>query len=172
MILFPGSSGSGKTTLAAALAARGWGYYSDELAIIDPDALTVSPLPLPMSIKPGSLGALQRYYPNLPRSPVHHRADGKKVRYLLPHAAQLPNDGNRAPIKAIVFPRFRQGAEIHLASISKIQALQRLADTGSSERDLTGRDVQSMIWLVERHPCYELLFDDVVDAAAILDQIS
>jgi len=34
--VLPAPSGSGKTTLTAGLVAAGWGYLTDELAILDP----------------------------------------------------------------------------------------------------------------------------------------
>jgi hypothetical protein len=49
-----GASGSGKSTLAAELVRRGFRYLSDEVAAIDPRTLSVTPVPLPLVLDPGS----------------------------------------------------------------------------------------------------------------------
>ena len=170
-MIFPGEAGSGKTTLVAALLAHGWLYFSDELAVLNGDDQHVSPLPLPMSIKPGSVQPLEGYYPKLGGRPVHQREDGKKVRYLSPAPHQLPAalDGS-APVDYLVFPKFIQGAKNRLAPLDKMAALQRLAGTGSSNRAFTDRDVEAMIALVEKRPCYELIFSDLSQAVFLIEK--
>jgi hypothetical protein len=53
-VLLTGESGSGKTTIVAALVQDGYGYLSDEAAVIEPDALLVMPWPRPLDFKPGA----------------------------------------------------------------------------------------------------------------------
>lgn len=170
-VVFPAEAGSGKSTLAASLAARGYRYLSDELAVLDLDSLKITPLPLPMSLKPGSLEALQRHYPSLALYSVHHRADGKLVRYLLPPKDSLftEKDG-KTRIRALVFPLYRKGEGNRLAVLEKAEALRRLALTGSSNREFTPADVKAMIKVVERNPCYELVFNDLEEAVLLLEK--
>ena len=169
--LFPAEAGGGKTTLAAILAARGFYLYSDELAVLDVEGLGVSPLPLPMTVKAGSLAALERYFPGVANLPAHPRADGKTVRYLAPPPASLPPAGApNAVVRAIVFPGFIPGAATRLAGLDKVEALRRLARTGSSTRDYRAGDIQAMIALVERNPCFELCYSDPGEAALLVEQ--
>ncbi|MCB2148560.1 MAG: PqqD family peptide modification chaperone [Deltaproteobacteria bacterium] len=168
-VMFPGEAGSGKTTLAAALMAHGCRFFSDELAVLNLSDLCVSPLPLPMSIKPGSVKPLESYYPGLADRPIHLRTDGKKVRYLSPSVKNLPEVvENSSPVDFLIFPKYIKGAEDRLAKIDKMEALQRLAKTGSSNRVFTSRDVEAMITLIERRPCYELVFSELPQAVSIL----
>jgi len=44
--LLCGHSGAGKSTLVADLLARGWTYFSDEFAVVDPCNATVFPFPI------------------------------------------------------------------------------------------------------------------------------
>ena len=164
-VVLPGEAGSGKTTLAAALVARsGFSFYSDELAVVDVATLTVIPFPLPMSIKPGSLPVLARDYPGLSAVSVHPRSDGKEVRYLLLPRESLPSAGTAGKVHCIVFPSYLAGVTGRLNLLEKGHAMQRLVRTGSSNRDMTGADVRAMIALVEKVPCYELVFSELGDA--------
>lgn len=49
-VVMVGPSGAGKSTLVAALAARGWGYLTDEVAAIELDTATVVPYPKPIAL--------------------------------------------------------------------------------------------------------------------------
>jgi hypothetical protein len=173
MVLFPAEAGSGKTTLAAALAARGWRFFSDELAVLDIGDLSVAPFPMPMSIKPGSVQALGRYYPGLASGALYHRADGKHVRYLSPPPESLKGVGNSAShIDIIVYPIYREGSKTRLAPLTKIDALQRLAATGSSDRKFLSADIEAMLALVERTPCFELVFSNLEEALELLEELT
>jgi HprK-related kinase A len=170
-LILPGEAGSGKTTLVATLLMHGWRFFSDELAVIDVEKGTVAPLPLPMSIKPGSVKVLERYYPGLAALPVHLRTDGKLVRYLSPSLNSFPAavDGTAA-VNALIFPKYMDESRNRLESIAKIEALQRLAATGSSNRAFTDWDLACMIGLVESRPCYELVYQDLDQAVALIER--
>lgn len=170
MIVFPGEAGSGKTTLAAALALNGFRFFSDEIAAFNVEDFSVSPLPLPMSIKPRSVRPLSQYYPGLAKSPVHLRSDGKRVRYLSPPPQSIEGIFDiSATVSCFVFPQYKEGAENRLNEMDKFRAMQCLAKTGSSNRDITSRDVETMITLVEQNPCYEIVYSDLSTAVELLE---
>ena len=171
-VMFPGEAGSGKTTLTAALLMNGSRYYSDELAVINVDDLHVSPLPLPMSIKPGSVKPLERYYPGLKHRHIHRRSDGKMVRYLSPSPHNLPTGERSSQIDVLIFPKYIEGIENRMVALNKTEALRRLARTGSSNRVFTNRDVGAMIALIERKPCYEMRFSDLHQAVSQLKNLA
>ncbi|MEH6543087.1 MAG: PqqD family peptide modification chaperone [Porticoccaceae bacterium] len=168
-LIFPANSGAGKTTLCAVLMAKGWGCLSDELAILNPVEALVTPLPLPMSIKSGSIDPLRRYYPELVSYPLHHRADGKQVRYLPIKALDAVNKRDSYALSAIVLPTYSPGENTKLLSVSKIIALEKITETGSSERLLTVEDIRSLISLIEKIPCYQLVYGSTEEAADVLD---
>ncbi len=53
-----GPSHSGKSTLAAAAATRGWRHLSDDMGLVDVDALTIAPYARPMMLRPGGRALL------------------------------------------------------------------------------------------------------------------
>jgi hypothetical protein len=169
-VMFPAEAGCGKTTLVAALAARGHLFFSDELAVLEPESLKLRPMPMPMSIKPGSIPTLERHYPGLSAKPLHPRADGQLVRYLTPPGASLPGqDFCGATLEAIIFPLYKAGAKTSLQPLDKIIALQRLVQTGSSDRELEAGDIEALIGMVEKHPCYTLEYADLTEVIALLE---
>jgi hypothetical protein len=165
IILLPAESGSGKTTLTAGLVANGWEFLSDELAAIDLSTRTVIGIPFPLSIKPGAVELLSRYYPELGQQKTHHRPDGKKVKYL---ALQNPNSLNETNIDAIVFPKYNPASQTTLDTLDKTTALERLSKTGSSERPLTLEDVKAMVSIIEQTPCHELMISDLTQAVEMI----
>ncbi len=169
-ILFPAEAGKGKTTLAAFLASQGNIFFSDELAILDVQRLTVLPCPLPMSVKSGSVGVLSPYYPDLPKLAAYIRADAKEVRYLLPPLASMAPITDVARVGAIVFPQFSANADSRISALDKATALALLVRTGSSDRDLDPVDISAMIRLVENSPCFELIFSDIEEAGYLLEK--
>ena len=56
---------------------------------------------------------------------VHHRVDGKTVRYLPPPRSRRPN-GACLPVSRIIFPKYDQTASTALAPLSRGVALRRL----------------------------------------------
>lgn len=170
-VMFPGEAGNGKTTLVAALLAHGGRFYSDELAVIDVDDLHVFPLPLPMSIKPGSVKPLERYYPGLSHRHIHLRTDGKRVRYLSPFPNDIPSADSYSQVDFLIFPKYIDGAENHIVAVDNTDALRRLALTGSSNRNFSERDVEAMIALVEKRPCFEITFSDLHRAVSQLKEL-
>ena len=166
LLLLPGESAFGKSTLAAALATHDWVLYSDELAPLNPDTLKVAPFPLPIGIKSRSLSALQSYYPDLTAQAACRRADGQFVRYLATSQISLADpDANPAPVAALIFPRYRPDAVTCLTRLTPLQALERLAQTGSSERPLRSKDVEALLALAGQRPCWSLDYCNLEEAA-------
>lgn len=170
VILMPAESGCGKTTLAAALTSHNWHYFSDEIAALEKKNLCVSPLPLPMSIKLGSIGPLSNYFPELKELPSYQREDGKIVRYILPPSQNLPKNLKVSfPVNYLVFPKFNNASPTRLYSIDKYEGMKRLTKTGSSNRDFTKSDLEAMISLIEKSPCFELVYSDLNEAIFLLE---
>jgi len=169
VLMLPAGSAAGKTTLTALLLRRGYDFYSDELAVVDIKDRTVTPFPMPMSIKPGSLDIMASGYPELKRAFFYRRPDGRQTAYVPPpKQTRLPSDA-RAVIRAFIFPTFRKHNPTRLARISKPDALNRLFMTVSSNRDLKAPDISTILHLIERTPCFRLPFSDANKAADIID---
>ncbi len=166
-LLLPAQSGSGKSTLAAALSASGWTYLSDELAVLDPQTLCVAPFALPIGLKDKSMAALDAFIPGVADLPRHVRMDGVGVRYLPP---LNPPPAAPLPVAALVFPRYAAAAPATMTPLPPLEALQRLADTGSSARPLVSQDVKAMLQLASL-PSYALHFSELDIALEAIKKI-
>ena len=168
-ILLPGPPGSGKTTLTAALTAAGFGYLSDEAALVEPTpdgSLAVRPVPLALTVKRGSLDLLAGLYPGLRELAEHSRQDGRDVRYLSPPpAARLPD--RPLPVRSLVFPHV--GARTRLSPLSRIEALSRLlGECLALPEDLTPERVRMLVRWMRRLECYELSLGSLEEAVALV----
>ncbi len=127
-LLLPGVAGSGKSTLTAALAKKGYTYFSDEYGLLEHDSLAVRAVPLPLCVKSSGSEVIAELYPGLMALPAHTRFDNKVVRYMPPPG---PQDGVldlRRPVEAIIFPRYDPLAETCLTPLRKVEALHRLME--------------------------------------------
>jgi hypothetical protein len=116
--ILPAPSGSGKTTLVAGLIKAGFGYMSDEIALVD-KYLKVQPLPVSLSIKQSAWELISELYPKLASATTHRRLqDDQLVRYLQPFCYSISQNDRSISLKNIVFPRHVPGG---MAAISQLE---------------------------------------------------
>lgn len=169
--LFPGAAGSGKTTLAASLACRGYQFFGDELALLDPGNGLIAPLPLPMSIKAGAFSLLSPLYPELDHLPIYRRADGKEVKILPPVFNRALNLAERVKPAAIIFPQYDSTVPSQIVPLGKTVTISRLVSLCSSSRPLHEQDILAMIRLVDDTPCYGAVYAEADTVYDLIEDI-
>ncbi|MEQ3638396.1 MAG: HprK-related kinase A [Alteromonas sp.] len=125
-ILFPASSGSGKSTLATYLGYSGWQMFSDEMALIDPNTLEVSPLYRPASLKNKSIDVIKALCENVNLSNITrgtHKGDIAHAR--LYTCGQFGHFVPSKP-KFVVFPRYVPHKETTIRMISSVESFAML----------------------------------------------
>ncbi len=166
-VLLPAAAGSGKSSLTAALVHRGFRYFSDEVALIEPTTFHVSPMPLAMCIKSTGWDLMARYYPGILSLPVHVRIDEKVLRYIPPPAdsvAQAP-----MPVSHIIFPRYEEAAPNRLERVNRSEALGRLMNECLALRQrLDQTNVRQLVHWIAGIECYELTFSSLETAAQLV----
>ena len=164
------SEGSGKSTLAAFLASRGWRYFNDDLAVVDPSGPTVLPLPVALGVKRGSRVLLEPLYPALRTAPVH-RYRRKAARYVaVPRESMATSP---APLGAIVLSRYEAGAKTTLRRVTPAEAAQHVMQAGI----IFGPPLrpEMMEWMgrfFQCVPCHRLQYSDLCEAETALRTIS
>jgi hypothetical protein len=165
--LLPAPSGRGKTTLVAALAAAGFAYFSDEVAVLDPSSGALLPFPKPLGIKAGGRRVLRRAYPALAREIPRRRIDGRGL-WLLPPPPSAPPPCP-VPVRAIVLPRYVPRGRTGLVRVSPSEAFaEALPQLAGSEEHAT-RNLRALVAAIRGAACYRLTVGRLDSAVRLLE---
>lgn len=171
-LLMPGSSGSGKSTLTAVLCRAGYSYFTDELALLEESTFAVRAIPLGLCIKDTAWDLMTKYYPQLPDMAVHHRGDGKIVRYLTPPCDSEGPVGASSPVRHIIFPKYDASAPTGLSPLGKGATLQRLLrECVSLPVRLNKRRIAELLTWIELVPGCELRFSSLDQAVSLIQNL-
>ena len=172
-LLMPGQSGHGKSTLTAALAANGFDLLGDDTIVLVKDDLSARAVPMGICVKDGSWELLRPYYPELDSLAIHHRGDGKIIRYLRPDTESLCRTQRRSwPVRWMVFPNHAAGVETGLAPISHAEALRRMMDGFCPIYDrLEREEIAQLVAWIEGVDCYDLSLSRLDQAIGLLREL-
>jgi hypothetical protein len=161
----------GKSTLAAYLVAQGFDFLADEPALLQLDTGSVSPLPLPISLKEGSWSILRPHWPQLAGSPVHLRSDGTQIR--MAHPSQQSCSSRSRRLTQIVFPRYALSSPLaEIESLSPLYTLRLLTEGGLLlAKRFAREDFEAFLQLVWRTPAYILRYSSLEEARRMLHEI-
>ncbi len=171
VIILPAPPGSGKSTLCAAMSFSGWRLFSDELTLIDPESLSITPCTRPINLKNNSIDILAR---RVTGSQFSTRSeDTKKGTVCL---MQPPNESvRRMHVKgdpcAIVFPKYVPDAEANLYPMSKLSSLQSIIDNSFNYHILGERGFDSACALLNQAQCFRLEYSVFEEANTLLSQL-
>jgi hypothetical protein len=158
-VVLAGRSEAGKSTLAGWLTHRGWGFLTDEAALVDPDTLIVSPFWRPIGVRrPGPLDPL------LGDAPSEGFGDNE---WLVP-ASTIGALAAAAPLASIAFPSLAPNEPTALSPVSPAVALVELTQhfPGLIEGGRAG--FRRLARLVETVPAYMLRFHGLDEAERAL----
>lgn len=159
VVVLAGRSGAGKSTLAAWLTHRGWGFLTDEAALVDPETLIVAPFWRPINVRrPGPLDVILAdvYTDDIPGGEV-----------LVP-ASAIGRLADAAPLHSIAFPRITPEDQVGLISTSPAAALVELTKHFPGLIAGGRAGFRRLARLVEAVPAYMLSFHDLDDAERTL----
>jgi len=83
----------------------------------------IIPLPVPLSVKPGSVKVLSDLHPALSDA-VRYRTKGLEARLLVPPIGAW--DQEPLPLQKLIFPSFKKGAKAEALRVSAFDAVERL----------------------------------------------
>jgi len=169
-MLLVGASGSAKTTLAAALLANGWDYLSDDMILLEPQALRAVAMPYSLGFKRGGWELVASHFPDHRPPVVHLRPDGKAVRYLSP---PRPRRGFAHPrsIRWVVFPRLSPTSRGSIRPLRRLEGVQRLMQHCCGiPNPLTPEDVGRLLRWSADVRWFDMELDDLPIALARLTQ--
>ena len=167
-IIIPGRSGSGKSTLTAALLARGYQLFSDEVALLAKDGSLV-PIPLGLGLKEGSWAVLENEYPALAAESVHTRWDGNRIRYLQPGIISFAQVGDDCRAMHLCFPRYQPGSSGRVERIGTVNALRYLTEAGYQIAGLPAENAERIVAWMRGLSCFTLTYSSTTEAMQLLD---
>lgn len=170
-IILPAPSGSGKSSLVLALLRRGYHYFSDELAVIDPSTGSLHAFPKPLTIKntalfPDLVGQHACWY----GPPGEHRPDGG-VWYLHPCDVGLGVGIEAVPVRCIIFPHYSTNATPALHPLSAGQALRSLFQNTFNALHFDNQSLHILARLVNEAHCFALTSGNLEQTTALIDAV-
>ena len=166
-ILLPAEAGSGKSSLTAALMHSGLGYYSDEVALIEPDSFQVPPVPLAICVKSTGWNVMLGMFPELTSLRTHIRDDDKTVRYCAPPSGSVQKQP--AKVSHIFFPRYAKDSVTALTPLRHSEAVTRLlGQCQAAPRRLSRDDVRDIVRWISTIDCYALSFSSLEEAVQLV----
>lgn len=170
-IIFPGEPGAGKSTLCAALVSRGWRLLSDEMVLIDPGDLRITPVPRPIGLKNESIGIMQKFDSGtIIGPPVTDTAKGT-VAHMRPPTDSVDLSDRTASPEQIIFPNFSAGSETKLNEIEKAHSLTRIAEQSFNYHIQGAGGFRTLERLVSRCPAFDLKYSQLDSAIAEIDAL-
>lgn len=163
-VVLPADSGSGKTTLVTGLIRAGFGYLTDEAAVIDPDTLLVHPFPKALTIKESA----RDVWPDLaPRK----KGSGNGYWQVDPETIRPDCLAEPARVGLIVFPRYVAGAATELTPLSPATGCALLGRNSFNLYRWRARALPVLARVASIAPAYRLIsgnLDEAVDAVTRL----
>lgn len=172
-VLLPARAGSGKTTLTAGLLQAGATYFSDEIALLGGAEMHLTPVPLALTVKAGSVQPLESRYPHLMQLAEHLREDQVRVRYLPPPRVTQPDPDRQERVRWIVFPQYAPGTPTTLTTVERPEALRRLLDQASVNRlRMDEANAEALVKWMRGVECYELRHSSLDEAVSKLLELA
>lgn len=162
-VLFPAPPGSGKSTLTAYLSRNGWRLLSDEMALITPLSLEVSPFVRPICLKNDSIDLVKTWFPDAIFSSVATDTHKGDVVHMAPDKASVDGQNECAEIVGVVFPKFSKGTFCDVFEMDKSTAYTALAENAFNFSVLQDRGIQSVINVAEKVPAFEVKYDNLAE---------
>lgn len=170
-IMLPGEPGAGKSTLCAALVSRGWRLLSDEMALIDPDHLRVTPVPRPIGLKNDSIDIIRQFDSKAVIGPsVSDTAKGT-VAHLCPPDDSIAVADKDAAVTCIIFPTYSADTATRFGAVSRTTALSRIAEQSFNYHILGAVAFRTLERLVSVTPVYDLGYSQLDDVISHIDRL-
>lgn len=170
-LIFPGSPGSGKSTLCAGLVTQGWRLLSDEMALLSLKTGLLTPIPRPISLKNQSIDIIKSIPGNFfVGESVHDTAKGTVAHMSAPQNS-VERSHELAKPSAVIFPKYRNGAETDLSPLSKGRTFLALADNSFNYHVLGETAFSALTTMIDQCKCYNFTYQDLDSAYETMDRL-
>jgi hypothetical protein len=167
-LLLSGSPGAGKSTLTIALEAAGFEYQGDDIALLERSG-KVQGVAFAATAKTGAWPLIRAVRADVDDARIHHRPDGKRVRYLPP----ARKAGAQAhPIGWVIRLNRRPGAAAMLAPLQSFDTLSDLlGEAHSRSGGASIKDLNVLLRALSDARCHELVYSDLTQAVQAIQRM-
>jgi len=166
-VLLPAASGSGKTTLVAGLVRAGFGYLSDEAAVLDPVTGVVHPYAVHLSLKAASRDRFPETKPDdadLAFSGGTWHVDPDVIR---PGAV-----ASACEVGFVIAHRYEPGATIRIEPLTPAEACVELVQNLMLARRDTPRSLDLLARICRASRSYRLVHGDLDTAVEAIGDLT
>lgn len=169
-ILFPAPPGSGKSTITAYLAFNGWRLLSDEMALINPNTLEVTPFVRPICLKNQSIDLARNWFPEAHFSTIAKDTHKGDVIHLSPPEFSWEQSTVPAKIVGVVFPKYMPNNDLTIYQLSKLEAFAELANNAFNYGVAGKTGFETLTKVIDQSSCFEIHHSQLSDVKEFLEQ--
>ncbi|MGQ8364656.1 HprK-related kinase A [Glaciecola sp. 1036] len=169
-ILFPAPPGSGKSTLTAYLANHGWRLLSDEMALITPYELNVTPFVRAICLKNASINLCKQWFPDLAYSDTAFATHKGDVAHMAPSDNSLACAREQARVVGVVFPNYDKSLFLDIYELDKANAFMQFANNAFNFNLLGTLGFDTATALIENAFLYEIHYNNVEEVERFLSE--
>ncbi len=170
--MMPAETKKGKTTLTLALVREGYGFMSDEFAVLDRQGI-LHPYPRSLSVRGDTL----RLFPELNRRRMEFPMISNPVDSLYsvdPWSTFPVKPGRPCAVRYVIFPTYEPSADPAIRAISRMEAVRRLVGTrnfislGRADKQYALDFLLSVLLEAE---CFDLTTGDLRKTTALVNSL-
>jgi len=161
-IILAGDSGIGKTTMALALMLRGFTPFSDDVALIDPQTMSLQPLRRAFHINADTWPLLE----GLAGGQIRSEADDVTGYFAPAQWAHAP-----VPVKWVLFPERVPGGTPQLLPLQPAQAASALIENSGTLTRSPRLALSTISRLVEHATCCRFIVSDLERSVALVQKL-
>jgi hypothetical protein len=166
-VLLPASSGSGKTTLVAGLLRAGFGYLSDEAAVVDPATATVHPYATHLSLKAASRDRFPEARPD-----EADLAFSGGTWHVDPDAIRSGAVASACVVGFVIAHRYEPGASVQIEPVTPGEACVDLVQNLMLARRDTPRSLEALARICRASRNFRLSHGDLDGAVAAIEGVT
>jgi HprK-related kinase A len=170
-LVMPALPGSGKSTLTAALSLSGWRLLSDEFGAVSLDTGAMHPVLKPAALKNGSIDVIRRFAPHVELGPLFPKTRKGTVAHVAPSRQAVSQVHTPAQPAAVLLPRWQEGSKTEFLPVDERMAFSTLAFNAFNYNVLGADGFRRVVTLVRQCPAWQLIYSDLGDALARLDDL-
>lgn len=169
--ILPAPPGFGKSTLCAGLISRGWRLLSDELTLISPGELSITPLCRPVSLKNRSLSVIKAFAPSAEFGDVTSDTAKGAVCHMKVPKQHLDRISECATPGWVIFPKYVKDAPARLTPRSRASSMLELGCNAFNYTLLGRTGFKTLADIVSSSDCHDFEYGSLDDAVAAFESL-